>query len=216
MGQSAELRLAIALTLSAAVHLSLMFGIAARPAAPPSVSEPILARVVPVSPVAVHPSLPDGLAASRPSRRERPSPAVAGPRSLDNGPSSESAEAMPASAALTPAQTRLPTAELPVPADAAWYSAKDLDVLPRALAPLSPSRRSLEDDRPGAATLLVGIDETGHVTEVRIIAAEPDRRFGEAAVVTVQNAQFNPAQRNGRSVRSRVLMKVRFNPPESG
>jgi len=105
---------------------------------------------------------------------------------------------------------------LPVPVDAAWYSTNELDVLPNAVGALRPTRPSVVDDRAGMAVLLVHIDEAGQVEEVSVVTAEPAAEFGEAAVAAVQNAQFTPAQRNGRPVRSRVLMKVLFDAPEDG
>jgi len=115
---------------------------------------------------------------------------------------------------LAPAESLLPTAELLVPADAAWYEVKDLDVLPRALTPLRPTYPSMDGKAQSGGTviLLVLIDETGQVREVSAVKADPEADLGPAAIATFADARFSPGQRDGRAVRSRMLVRVTFEP----
>jgi hypothetical protein len=57
------------------------------------------------------------------------------------------------------------------------------------------------------AQLLVLIDEVGVVSEVSIVEGEAASRF-EAARRAFLAARFTPAYRNGRAVKSRVLVEV--------
>ncbi len=115
---------------------------------------------------------------------------------------------------MAPAESLLPTAELLVPADAAWYEVKDLDVLPRALTPLRPTSPPVEGKVQvgGTVILLVRIDETGQVREASAVKADPEADLGPAAIAAFADARFSPGQRDGRAVRSRLLVKVTFDP----
>ncbi len=61
-------------------------------------------------------------------------------------------------------------------------------------------------------TLLVLIDEAGRVVGTSVTDAAPDGVFEQAAQQAVENAVFYPAQKDGRTVRSRILIKVEFDP----
>ena len=203
--------LALALAVSAAVHLSLIFGIAARSPAGPPGSSSILARVEPVE--AGRPAAPGQAAAlsAEPIVRRGDALAPAGAR-VSPRPTASTTAARPV--ALAPAESLLPTAELLVPADAAWYEVKDLDVLPRALTPLRPTYPSMDGKAQSGGTviLLVLIDETGQVREVSAVKADPEADLGPAAIATFADARFSPGQRDGRAVRSRMLVRVTFEP----
>jgi len=214
--QNAGFRLAVALAISAAVHVSLVLGIAARPPSAPEAVAPLVARVVADDQGAVSRSTTGPAAAISPARHRAGTKARVATTQASSLPAADPVDALPTHVALSPARSRLPTAVLPVPVDAAWYSTNELDVLPNAVGALRPTRPAVGDDRAGMVVLLVHIDEAGQVEEVSVVTAEPAAEFGEAAVAAVQNAQFTPAQRNGRPVRSRVLMKVLFDPPEDG
>ena len=64
----------------------------------------------------------------------------------------------------------------------------------------------------GFVTLLVLIDETGGVVDTSVMDAMPQGVFEQAAQQALANAAFYPAQKDGRMVRSRVLIKVEFDP----
>jgi protein TonB len=106
---------------------------------------------------------------------------------------------------------------MPLIVDTTWYPAAQLDVFPTALAPVRPAypRSAAEADVAGAVTLLLLIDETGRVHDSAVMDAQPENTFEEAALEAFRLARFTPGQRDGRSVRSRVLVKVVFNPAQA-
>jgi protein TonB len=107
------------------------------------------------------------------------------------------------------------TATLP---DPVHYAAKDLDVYPQPLNRVAPAYpdTARESQVAGFVTLLVSIDETGRVTDASVVDAIPDGVFELAAQQALAHATFYPAQKNGHAVRSRILIKVEFDPaPEN-
>ena len=68
----------------------------------------------------------------------------------------------------------------------------------------------------GSVTLLVLIDEAGRVVGTSVMDATPDGVFEQAAQQALVNAAFYPAQKDGRMVRSRVLIKIEFDPELTG
>lgn len=77
----------------------------------------------------------------------------------------------------------------------------------------------MEQFSPGKAsgtvrvTLL--IDETGNVNEVSTAGAEPAGIFEGAVRRAFASARFSPARKDGRAVKSRVLISVTYNPGEA-
>lgn len=104
--------------------------------------------------------------------------------------------------------------ELAAIPDHALYEARELDVYPRSLRPISPAYPAGARDAQlaGSVTLLVLIDEGGRVLSASIVDAEPGGVFDQAAREAVVATAFYPAQRNGRQVRSQTLIKVEFDP----
>lgn len=102
--------------------------------------------------------------------------------------------------------------------DPVHYPAKDLDVYPQPLQRISPAypRSALDAQISGAVTLLVLIDEAGRVAGTSVLDAVPDGVFEQAALDALANTAFFPAQKDGRTVRSRVLIKVEFDPAAAG
>jgi len=98
--------------------------------------------------------------------------------------------------------------------DPTHYPANELDVYPRALHTIVPTYPigALETQTAGFVTLLVLIDEVGRVTVSTVVDAIPDGVFEQAAQQALAHAVFYPAQKEGRSVRSRILVKVEFDP----
>ncbi len=77
---------------------------------------------------------------------------------------------------------------------------------------MQPVYPSSATDIAGDVTLLLQIDEFGAVQQLSVVTAEPAGYFEEAALRAFQLARFAPAQREGRPVRSRIVIKVRFAP----
>ncbi|HXF16254.1 MAG TPA: TonB family protein [Burkholderiales bacterium] len=98
--------------------------------------------------------------------------------------------------------------------DLVHYAASQLDVYPRALQTIAPAypTGALETQTAGFVTLLVLIDEVGRVMGTTVVDATPDGVFEQAAQQALAEAIFYPAQREGHSVRSRILVKVEFDP----
>jgi len=98
--------------------------------------------------------------------------------------------------------------------DPMHYPANELDVYPRAQHTIAPAypKGALETQTAGFVTLLVLIDEVGRVTVSTVVDATPDGVFEQAAQQALAKAVFYPAQKEGHSVRSRILVKVEFDP----
>jgi protein TonB len=111
-----------------------------------------------------------------------------------------------------PSQSARPAGAVPEAPDLTYYAAKQLDVYPALSAPLDLKYRgkAADDGVAGRALLLVLIDEVGTVRDVSIVEAEPANTFEDDAKRALTSARFSPAYRNGRTVRSRVLIEVNY------
>lgn len=98
--------------------------------------------------------------------------------------------------------------------DPVHYPAKDLDIFPQALKPIVPvyPQAARDAQLAGSVTLMVLIDESGRVVGTSVTDAAPDGVFEQAAQQALENVAFFPAQKNGRPVRSRVLIRIEFDP----
>lgn len=147
---------------------------------------------------------------------------------------SETAEALPVAepAAPPPTQTAMPQPAAPAPAvpqpaaappaaaapvaaitssvDLTYYSARDVDVQPRALREIVPEYPSDADRQrlSGKVRLQLKLEADGRVSDVEIVQADPPELFNESAIRAFRDARFAPAQRNGRPVRAQVLIEV--------
>jgi len=208
MERDIGLRFLFALALSSALHLSLIYGIAVAPSE--SVPGVIVARLVSqtVPPLAE-------LRATGVSRHRSAAVAAAFVPAAKPALAAVGDPSLPARAAATYARLddrHLPATELPLLVDPAWYEAKDLDLYPRPLAPVQPEYPASAPAILGEVTLLLQIDEFGAVHQLSVVTAEPAGYFEEPALQAFQAARFAPAQREGRPVRSRIVVKVRFAP----
>jgi protein TonB len=102
--------------------------------------------------------------------------------------------------------------------DTVPYPANELDIYPQALTRIAPDYPEAARDAhvAGSVTLLVLIDEAGKVVDTSVSDAVPDGVFEETAQAALANASFYPAQKDGRAVRSRILIKVEFDPESTG
>jgi len=145
---------------------------------------------------------------------------------------SETAEALPVAAPLAPppaavAPPAAPTAPQPAPVessaaapvpvatitssvDLTYYSARDLDVHPRALREIVPDY-PYDADRQrlsGKVRLQLKLEADGRVSDIEIVSANPSGVFDESAIRAFRDARFAPAQKSGRPVRALVLIEV--------
>lgn len=91
-------------------------------------------------------------------------------------------------------------------ADATYYTARDLDVFPKAITVLELALRA---GAPGKVRATVLIDESGKVNEVRAIdtgVAEIER----AARDLLLRARFTPASKDGRLVKAQLLVSLEY------
>jgi protein TonB len=209
--RGAPLRLGAALALSVALHLSIIYGVTV--VAPGAAGEAavIHARVTPAEP---DPSVP-AIVSPRGHRLQGLRPVKRPPARAEHE-EAEPVAAVEAPAAAAPA-TALPKVEMPLLADPTWYPAKQLDVYPQLLAPARPRypEAAARDNLTGAVTLLLMVDETGLVRDADVAQADPPGYFEEEALAAFRDARFTPAARDGRPVRSRILVRVTFSPGTS-
>ena len=116
--------------------------------------------------------------------------------------------AMPASPAVEQTSPLLPTLDVPLIEDPTWYPAKQVDVHPTALYEIKPVYP--EQGVEGNVVLLLLIDEAGAVKEASVVEANPEGIFEESALAAFREAHFAPAQKNGRAVKSRLLIRVSY------
>jgi protein TonB len=208
-------RIGLALLVSAAAHLLLVAKVeisGPRSDAPP----PSIRARLDLPPAPATPSAP-------PIRR--PVPGLPAPVSADAAPPAvieEQAaappvviEQPPVAYPAEPAALEAPAAVAPdpetvsVPVDPAYYAARELDVYP---VPLQPLRVQLVSQIQGWVRVLTLVDETGSVTQAEIFDSDPPEALDEAALAAVRASRFSPARKDGRTVRSRILLELAFMP----
>jgi protein TonB len=120
--------------------------------------------------------------------------------------------AKPTSVAAELPASPLPALEMPLIEDPTWYPAKQVDVHPVALNLIKPAypEKGVELGVDGKVVLLLLIDEAGVVKEATVAEANPEGIFEESALAAFREARFAPAQKSGRAVKSRVLIRVSY------
>jgi periplasmic protein TonB len=207
-----------AVALSTAFHIFLICGFSLAPDTGPGARVTVIhARLTspqpPRSPQRAKP--PERISARepRPAPTVLSQPAATASAEPSTAPSPTIAPIDPEAAA--PAGSDATVASIP---DPVHYPAKDLDIYPQALKRITPVYPETARDSKvaGSVTLLVLIDEVGKVVGTSVMDAAPDGVFEQAAQDALANAAFYPAQKDGRMVRSRVLIKVEFDPELTG
>jgi len=171
---------------------------------PDSIAAPI--QIQPVPALATHPQLPEPTSLPEPTNTALPTPA----------PHQQRAQAVPSQAEpinthYTPSKvTDLPS--LPIEFDANWYSARQVDVHPKAIGKVEPiyPEEAKRRNQQGSLLLLLKIDEKGRVWSAEVVVATPPEVFNEAALAAFREARFTPAMRDGRPVRYLAHMRVEF------
>jgi outer membrane biosynthesis protein TonB len=181
-------RMLIALGLSLLVHFLMVGGWGASGAArTTAVAVPLQARLEPMSA-----ALPPLAAVDTPSATTAPQPEVSVRRAAPAMTAVAVAEQSPAGAAASGPDLR-------------FYLARELDQYPSPLAALTLSDLSRDNGR-GSARLWVSIDQTGRVVEAALIDADPPGELERQARERVLATPFVPARRDGRPVKSRILL----------
>jgi protein TonB len=105
-----------------------------------------------------------------------------------------------------------PGAEVAGVRDPVWLLARELDVLPRPLAPIEPQYPPAARARgiSGHAQLEVSIDDTGRVVAAHAVSGQPPGVFDQAAEAAFRAARFAPGLKDGRPVHARLTIRVVF------
>lgn len=203
VSRAAVARLGPALAASALVHLALLSappldtpwrGVVVRPG-----DAPIMVRLAP-APIPV-PDVP-----ASPEPEARPMPRQPGPLvGSAEGVRSESSSSVAV-------QTGMEALALPQAADPNYYTARDLDSYPKPLEPFWIDRAA--GDSAGEVRLEILIDERGVVQDMTFAGPAAPARVGEELRAALAATRFLPARKDGRAVKSRVLMSINFEPRE--
>lgn len=167
---------------------------------------PVLAPSATAEPLPVAPPVPQPDALPTPPPVQPEPPAVVA-RPADRAPASPS----PEPAAMPPAEpARAPLATITSSVDLTYYSARDVDVHPRALREIVPEYPYVADRQrlSGKVRLKLKLEADGRVSDVEVVSASPPGLFEESALQAFRDVRFAPAQRNGHPVRALVLIEV--------
>lgn len=207
-------RLALTLAGSLILHFALIFGLQVRALpidrAPATVIQARLVESHAIPPEAA-PAEPPPPASPEAMELQPAEPSPATPEPAPVNPVAPQTQQM-ASAAPAETAEHLPSVEVPLIEDTTYYPAKQVDVHPTALQAIQPSYpdAAANSDVSGSVILLLLLDEGGKVREISVEEANPPGHFEESAIAAFRNARFSPAQRNGKVVKSRVLIKVSY------
>lgn len=161
-------------------------------------------RLMPAAePTSAHGAAPEPASAGMP---------VAVPDTPAAPPPPTDAARSPAHAGPAPAQSATAPLTIDSAVDLTYYTARELDVQPRALQDIQPTYPP-EADRQrqsGTVRLELKIEADGRVSDVSVVGADPPDVFDESARAAFAAARFSPAQKNGRPVRTRMLVEVSY------
>ncbi len=121
------------------------------------------------------------------------------------------AESPPGLAAAPSVATR-PAPDLAISSsvDFTYYSARDVDVQPRALREIVPDYPGDADRQrlSGKVRLQLKLETDGRIIDIEVVSASPPGLFEDSAKKAFRDARFLPAQKNGHPVRALVLIEV--------
>lgn len=199
-------RLLVALVFSAFLHLWLVAGTTADVPAAAGSHRAVAAFTARLeAPATVRPPDQSGIAGQGPRAGGKP---VAG--------SASRSPAISPPPVPSPAGGGAARVAVPVPQpDPVYYPAQQLDAYPALLQPVKLEYPDLPDKADGRVLVMLLIDETGAVDEISIAEAEPAGYFEHAVHAAFSNARFSPARKDGRAVKSRVLVRVNYGPGEA-
>jgi len=222
--------------ISLGLHVALIALVQVAPPAAMNLGEPVIeARLVSthtvpptvdVPPRAPEPETPDDAPAPllAPSETAEalpvaepvaPPPAQRAPTATEAQPATPAADApQPEPASAPPAApASAPGVTITSSVDLTYYSARDVDVHPRALREIVPDYPPDADRQrlSGNVRLQLKLEADGRVSDIEIVNAAPPGVFNDSAIQAFRDARFAPAQKNGRPVRALVLIEVLYN-----
>lgn len=134
---------------------------------------------------------------------------VAPPPAQAASPTAPAPPPLPVAASAPPAA---PTAAAAITSsvDLTYYSAREVDVQPRALREVVPDypADANQQQLSGRVRLGLKLEADGRVSDIEVVSANPPDVFDESALKAFRTARFVPAQKNGRPVRARILIEV--------
>jgi protein TonB len=204
-----------ALWISLGLHAALVALVQVAPPAAPGAGGPVIeARLMPphaaassAGPVAeTGPAQTLQAAAARTESETLDVPRVAPPPV----PPPVVAPPAPPVAAPPPLAPPPPPAALSSAVDLTWYSAREVDVHPRALYDVLPDYppEAERQKLSGRLRLSLKLEADGRVGDVQVTDAEPPGVFDETTLAAFRAAHFAPAQKNGRPVRALMVIEV--------
>lgn len=207
-------KLALTLAGSLLLHFALIFGLQLRAvSAPGSSSETIIqARLVPAPRSVALPQPAPGTPPVAEPRPAAPSPQAPPPPASVTPPS----QVQPAGAAEPEKKGKLPSIEIPLLEDPIFYPPQEVDVHPTALQSIQPPYPAEAEraNTSGSVMLALLLDESGAVRDISVEESNPPGVFDQSALESFRHARFTPAWRHGRAVKSRVLIKVTYEPAD--
>jgi TonB family protein len=113
----------------------------------------------------------------------------------------------PSSPAQAPATASTARAHSP---DATYYTIRELDIYPVPAEPLRLGNLAdvVASGQHARAVVELHISETGAVDAAKVIEARPSGYFERELETTFLAVRFSPAMRDGRIVRSRILVRI--------
>ncbi|MDP1529443.1 MAG: TonB family protein [Rhodoferax sp.] len=139
-----------------------------------------------------------------------PPPAAVAPMATDAQPAAPAPAAPQPEPASVPPVAPAPGVTITSSVDLTYYSARDVDVHPRALREIVPDYPPDADRQrlSGSVRLQLKLEADGRVSDIDVVSATPPGVFSESAIQAFRDARFAPAQKNGRPVRALVLIEV--------
>jgi outer membrane biosynthesis protein TonB len=199
-------RLALALTLSVALHAGVIVAIRSGPPnVPTAAGVAIEARIVRADRPAEPAASTDFGSAEPADAFERSAQSV--PVASSTAPARDPAIAERAAQSLASIQASdMPAAaQAPLAPDSTYHAISALD---RPPAPLTRPDVCYPHGATGEVTYELMIDEAGSVNQALVLAVKPVGLFTAAAAELCSAVRFSPAIKDGRAVRSRVRFVV--------
>jgi TonB family protein len=93
-----------------------------------------------------------------------------------------------------------------------YYRAAELDARPQIKTRVMPAYPAAADlqDISGKVVINVFINETGKVDDVTVSRAEPAEIFNESAIAALRVAEFTPAIKNRKAVKSLLVLEITY------
>lgn len=97
--------------------------------------------------------------------------------------------------------------------DLTYYSAREVDVHPQALAAIEPAYPEAAERQKlsGKVVVQLKLEADGRVMDAEVVRATPPDVFDGSAVEAFQQARFAPAFKDGHPVRALMMIEVTFN-----